>query len=287
MKVNFERERKWWDAKAPHEERGLADKGLEVNRALRWRELERHLEGVETVLDVGAGTGAFSIPLAERGFSVTHVDFSPRMLDFACEKARGLKNIRFVEANATDLSQFSDRSFDIVLNFDGAISFCGSEAEQAILESCRVTKRKLIVTVSNRVCMIPVYMEASLKAASRIVPAVHEMLDRGTWSQDQFPENPLLSRGCTEDYFGSFKAFLPGELKEALEAAGMRVLRIGGIGSLENFCAATVVENAMGSDKLREEFLDLCERFDKDILPGGPGTRERAGLMAVAEPGED
>jgi len=69
MDVDFNRERAWWEAKAPEEEQDLGDEA--VNRALRWREIERHLAGVHTVLDVGAGTGAFSIPLAQRGFAVT------------------------------------------------------------------------------------------------------------------------------------------------------------------------------------------------------------------------
>jgi len=78
MKVDFDRERAWWDAKAPEEEQDLADEA--INRALRWREIELHLAAVRTVLDIGAGTGAFSIPLARRGFAATHVDFSPAML---------------------------------------------------------------------------------------------------------------------------------------------------------------------------------------------------------------
>ena len=81
MRVDFERERRWWDAKAPKEERDRADEA--INRALRWRELERQLDGVRTILDVGGGTGAFSIPLARRGFEVTHLDLSPAMLALA------------------------------------------------------------------------------------------------------------------------------------------------------------------------------------------------------------
>ena len=79
MNVDFEREKRWWNAKAPKEEGDIGDQA--INRALRWREIERHLEGVETILDVGAATGAFSIPLGQRGFSVTHLDFSPAMRD--------------------------------------------------------------------------------------------------------------------------------------------------------------------------------------------------------------
>jgi len=281
MKIDFAREKKWWDAKAPKEEQDLGDEA--ISRALRWREVERHLERVETILDVGAGTGAFSIPLARRGFSVSHLDFSSAMLDIARQKAQGLQNIQFAEGNAVDLSQFADRSFDLVLNMDGAVSFCGSEAERAISESCRVAGKKLILTVSNRAWMVPVWVEASLQVSERILPAVYAMLDQGEWHQEQFPENAMMSRGCTEDYFGGFRAFLPGELRDILEQAGMRVLRIGGLGSLANLCGKEVVERVFGDEALFEEFLELCERFDREILPAGPGTRQRAGLIAVAE----
>lgn len=284
MKVDFERERQWWDAKAPKEEQDLADEA--INRALRWREIEKHLEGVKTILDVGAGTGAFSIPLAQRGFAVTHLDFSRAMLEIARQKAQGLKNIRFVEGNAVDLSRFPDRSFDLVLNVDGAISFCGSEAERAIFESCRVAKKKLIITVSHRAWMVPVWVAASLKAMGHFPPAVYAMLDRGEWHQEQFPENAMLSKGLTQDYFGAFKAFLPSELRKILEQAGMKVLRIGGLGSLANLCGKETVERVLKDEALFQEFVKLCERFDREILPEGPGTRQRAGLIAVAERAE-
>jgi SAM-dependent methyltransferase len=284
MKVDFEREKQWWNAKAPKEEQDRADEA--INRALRWREVERHLEKVETILDIGAGTGAFSIPLAQLGFSVTHLDFSPAMLEFARQKAQDLKNIRFVEGNVVDLPQFPDCSFDLVLNMDGAISFCGSETERAIFESCRVTKKKLIITVSHRAWMVPVWVASSLEVAGRFLPAVYAMLDQGEWHQERFPENAMLAKGLTEDYLGALKAFLPSELREALEQVGMRVLRIGGLGSLANLCGKETVERVTRDEVLFQEFLELCERFDREILPKGPGTRQRAGLIAVAERAE-
>jgi len=91
-----------------------------------------------------------------------------------------------------------------------------------------------------------------------------------------------LSKGVTQDYFGAFRAFLPGELRALLEEAGMRVLRCGGLGTLANFCDPEAVERACQDEALFQDFVDLCERFDREVLPEGPGTRQRAGLIAVA-----
>jgi 2-polyprenyl-3-methyl-5-hydroxy-6-metoxy-1,4-benzoquinol methylase len=74
-------------------------------------EIERNLEGVTTILDIGGASGVFSIPLGGRGFQVTHLDLSPEMLTIAREKARDVPGIEFVEGKASDLTQFSDRSF--------------------------------------------------------------------------------------------------------------------------------------------------------------------------------
>jgi ADP-ribose pyrophosphatase YjhB (NUDIX family) len=109
------------------------------------------------------------------------------------------------------------------------------------------------------------------------------MLERGEWHQDMYPDNARLSRGCTQDYLGALKAFLPNELRQILEKAGLRVLRCGGLGSLCSLCEPDTIRQAQADDILFERFLDLCERFDREILPDGPGTQQRAGLLAVAE----
>jgi len=282
LKIDVEREKNWWNEKAPREEELISDHS--INIALRWREIERHLKDVKTILCIGGGTGVFSIPLAERGFPVTHADFSAAMISIAKKKAKNIQNIQFEEVNSIDLSCFKNKSFDLVLNMDGAISFCGSEAEKAVLESCRLTKKKLVIAVSHRAWMIPIWIEASLQVSSKITAADYEMIENGKWHQDQFPDNPLLSKGCAQDYFGAFKAFLPKELENILKKSKMNVLRVGGIGSLANFCGQKTVEKVAENEKLFEEFLDLCERYDKEILPNGPGTKNRAGLIAVAEP---
>lgn len=282
IRVDFTRERAWWDAKAAQEDEAGGD--TTINRALRWREVERNLTGVRTILDVGAGTGAYSIPLARRGFQVTHLDFSPRMLEMARSRAKGIRRIVFVEANAADLTGFRNRSFDLVLNMDGAISFCGSAAGNAVRESCRVARKRVIVAVSNRAMLASVAISTSLQASGRFMRAVEPIFRSGSWHQDQFPENIKFSKGTTQDYFGALKAFLPGELKVLLEKNGMHVRRCGGLGSLAWLCGKETAERVKGNRQLFNRFVDWCDRFDREIMPDGPGTRLRAGLIAVAEP---
>jgi 2-polyprenyl-3-methyl-5-hydroxy-6-metoxy-1,4-benzoquinol methylase len=69
------------------------------------------------VLDIGGGPGRYSLWLGEQGYRVTLADLSPELLALAQEKATesGVAVESFVEANATDLSQFADGSFDVVL----------------------------------------------------------------------------------------------------------------------------------------------------------------------------
>src|SRR5207244_7882773 len=60
-----------------------------------------------------------SIWLAEQGYRVTLADLSPDLLAVAGEKTRAA-NVELeavVEANACDLSQFEDASFDVALCF--------------------------------------------------------------------------------------------------------------------------------------------------------------------------
>lgn len=121
MSIDFDRERAWWDAKAPFEETDRADEA--ISRALRWRELECHLPGVRTILDVGGAGQAPSRFACQRGLGVTHLDLSPAMLD-------------------------------LVLATDGAISFCGPLTEQALAESCRVGHQTVFVTVLYRTSLL-------------------------------------------------------------------------------------------------------------------------------------
>ena len=66
------------------------------------------------VLDIGCGTGRYSIELTKKGATVTGVDISEKMLEIARKKSKKLK-INFKRANATNLP-FKDNEFDLVIS---------------------------------------------------------------------------------------------------------------------------------------------------------------------------
>jgi ubiquinone biosynthesis O-methyltransferase len=90
------------------------------------------------VLDVGCGTGNFSIKLAKSGCHVTGIDVSEEMLLFARAKAseQNIK-IHFLNMDAQNL-QFPDNEFDMVISM-AAIEFI-NDIPKALEEIFRVVK---------------------------------------------------------------------------------------------------------------------------------------------------
>ena len=68
--------------------------------------------GDERALDVGTGAGALALALAPLVREVVGVDRVPELLELARERAAGLGNVTFVEADAEHLP-FEDFSFDL------------------------------------------------------------------------------------------------------------------------------------------------------------------------------
>ncbi|MDK2821382.1 MAG: hypothetical protein PWP31_1347 [Clostridia bacterium] len=92
----------------------------------------------EHILDVGCGTGNFSLELARSGVKVTGIDISEPMLEKARTKAsnEGL-DINFKIADAMNLP-FSDNTFDKIVSVT-ALEFV-SDLKAALDESYRVLK---------------------------------------------------------------------------------------------------------------------------------------------------
>ena len=104
----------------------------------------------EAALDVGCGTGSYTIELAKLGADVVGIDSSEEMLAWARIKAQKADiEASFMAADATNLP-FPDSSFDTVIS-NGLLCFL-KEPEKALIEMRRVLKPggRLVVGVLNR-----------------------------------------------------------------------------------------------------------------------------------------
>jgi SAM-dependent methyltransferase len=96
---------------------------------------------VPCILEVGAGTGRYSITLAKEGYSVTAVELVPHNLDVLKSKLDGSEPITAIQGNALDLSVFRDQSFDLTMLLGPMYHLYTFEDKvQALSEAVRVTK---------------------------------------------------------------------------------------------------------------------------------------------------
>lgn len=93
------------------------------------------------ILEVGAGTGRYSVALAKEGYSVTAVELVAHNLDVLRSKLDGTEPITAVQGNALDLSAFRDRSFDLTMLLGPMYHlYTFEDKKQALAEAVRVTK---------------------------------------------------------------------------------------------------------------------------------------------------
>ncbi len=91
-----------------------------------------------SILDVGAGTGRYSVALAEEGYDVTAVELVKYNLGILKSKQSAVKAY---QGNALDLSRFADNSFDLTLLFGPMYHlYCFEDKCQALSEAVRVTR---------------------------------------------------------------------------------------------------------------------------------------------------
>ena len=104
------------------------------------------------ILDVGCGSGRFSIGAAQAGHNVTGLDITPDAITAASNKARDLKlgNTHFLVGDMTQIP-FSDNEFDYVFcprfSINAVATF--KKRQRAIAEMMRVVKPGGVVYIES------------------------------------------------------------------------------------------------------------------------------------------
>jgi len=103
--------------------------------------IHRYVSKDSNVLEVGAGTGRYSIALAKEGLKVTAVELVDSNLEILREKSKNIENLESFQGDATDLGQFAENTFDVTLLLGPMYHlYEAEEVHKAIDEAIRVTK---------------------------------------------------------------------------------------------------------------------------------------------------
>ena len=131
-----------------NEEKRLNSRHGQVEYITSMKYIHQYLNGDKSkkILDIGAGTGRYSVALAEEGYDVTAVELVKYNLGILKQKN---STVKAYQGNALKLSRFEDKSFDVVLLFGPMYHlFAFEDKVKALTEAGRVLKDDGVILVA-------------------------------------------------------------------------------------------------------------------------------------------
>ena len=126
-----------------NEEGRLLSRHGQVEYLTTMRYIRECLNGIADpeILEIGAGTGRYSVTLAKEGYDVTAVELIAHNLEVLRSKLDGSERIRALQGNALDLSALEDNRYDLTMLLGPMYHLYTREDQlQALSEAVRVTK---------------------------------------------------------------------------------------------------------------------------------------------------
>lgn len=132
-----------------NEEKRLTRKSHMPEYLLTMKYIEKYLSSGAKILEIGAGTGRYSIALADMGYDITSVELVPHNIEIMKRKVKSNHKIHIYEGNACDLSFLDSNAFDIVLLLGPMYHlFDIGEKHKAISEAVRLAKEGGVIFAS-------------------------------------------------------------------------------------------------------------------------------------------
>lgn len=111
-----------------------------IHRYLEERKAQREPLQLR-ILEVGAGTGRYSLALAGEGYPVDALELTEHNLGILCSKITEQMRITALQGNALDLSRYEENTFDLVLVLGPLYHLYTREEQlQALREAVRVAR---------------------------------------------------------------------------------------------------------------------------------------------------
>jgi SAM-dependent methyltransferase len=183
------------------------------------------------LLDIGCGTGKSFLPMLERGWEVTACDISPSMLELA--RAKVGTAVQLSVADMQELPVFGE--FDLVWCLDDAVNYLlsGEELKNA-LSGMRANLAPGGLLMFDVNCLQS--YRTFFAEVQRVERNGRQMTWRGQGSADAQPGTfgeshfEIESGGQVETHIHRQRHFPEAQVRECLEAAGLRCLDVYGHG---------------------------------------------------------
>lgn len=201
------------------------------------------------ILEIGAGTGRYSVALAKKGYDVTAVELVTHNLEKLRAKLDGSEKITAIQGNALDLSVLDDNSFDVTLVLGPMYHLYNrGDKLKALSEAVRVTKNGGHILVAY--CM----NEAAVIQHAFLHGNLRKVLDNDMLTPDwhcKSEPKELFELVRTED-IALLNSELPVERIKLIAADGAANYMEGCMEEMDSFTF----------EKFMEYHLATCERQD-------------------------
>ena len=231
-----------------------------VEWAALWEIIQRYLPADRStpVLDLGGGTGIWSLRVAQEGYPVLFTEIAPANCEYAREKAEAAGLSHLIEFDVTDirdLSKYPPSYFPLVFALGNPLGLCGV-TERALREIARVTREQgiLIGDAENRYRHLGHSRRAQSWADAKRM--VYDGIGQRPYSGGVMPHREFTSH----------------EIRDLLEEAGWEILEMYPSRVTELFLPKRFMQKALASERILNEVIELEKhmRQDPDIL--GCGT---------------
>jgi SAM-dependent methyltransferase len=187
-----------------------------------------HPLGSARVLDLGCGPGAHAISFARRGYRVTGVDTSRRLLDRARAAGRNAGvAVEWVEADMRDFQR--PASFDLVCSLNASFGYFDDRQNRRVLDNVRTSLAAggaLLLDVVGREAAARNWQERRWREVDGVL-YLERCASADEWSC--MVSDWIVVRGGTRAQFQVRQRLYSGtELRELLSSVGFASVQIAG-----------------------------------------------------------